>query len=255
MIDLIQWQVFVLIFVRITSFFVALPFLSYRGVPNLMKIFFGLVVSYLIYISGGYGFVEVPEGSVAYILYIAGEVLVGLGLGFVVILVFSTFRMMGQIIDVKLGLAMASIFDPQFGSSVTLMGQFFYLFSLVLYLSVNGHHHLFVALARSYQLIPVGGAAFSGAVLQRVTEIFYGVFALAFQMAAPVIIVIIITDISLGLISKTVPQLQVFIVGLPLKIFLGLLVVYLSIPYLEPVLEEIFQGIYIDILKIMGSLT
>ncbi|UNC91759.1 flagellar biosynthetic protein FliR [Candidatus Contubernalis alkaliaceticus] len=255
MIDLIQWQVFVLIFVRVSSFFVTLPFLSYRGVPNLMKIFFGLVVSYLIYLSGGYGLVEVPEGSAAYILYIAGEAMVGLGLGFVVILVFSAFRMMGQTIDVKLGLSMASILDPQFGSTVTLMGQFFYLFSLVLYLSVNGHHHLFLALSRSYLLIPVGGASFSGAVLKQVTELFYGVFALAFQMAAPVIIVIIITDISLGLISKTVPQLQVFIVGLPLKIFLGLLVVYLSIPYLEPLIGDIFQGIYTDIFKIMGSLT
>lgn len=250
------WLLFMLILTRVTSFFVTLPFISYRGIPQLLKVFFGLTVSYLIFLSATFEVELLPAGNLEFVFYLAYEALIGLGLGFVVLLFFSLFRMAGQMIDMMMGLQMASVFDPQLGSPATLMGQLYYLLALVYYLTINGHHHLFLALSKSYELIPVGGGRFFTDVsVFLLAEMFYGVFALAFQIAAPAIVVVVITDISLGLVSKTVPQLQVFIVGLPLKISLGLIAVYLTLPFLGPVLEDIFKELYNDLIRIMVSLT
>ncbi len=250
------WYSFLLIFTRVGSFFVTLPFTSYRGIPNLVKVFFALVVSYLVFLSSNFSYAAVDSLTTMKLTFLlGGEVITGLTIGFVVLLFFTVFRMAGQMADVKIGLAMAGIFDPQFGSSVTLLSQFYYLFAIIVYFAFNGHHHLFLALNHSFELIPLGGPSIGGATISMVLELFYYLFAMSFQIAAPIIAAIMITDISLGLISKTVPQLHVFLVGLPLKVFLGLLVVYLTLPYLSVVMENIFGRLNSEIFNIMGSLT
>jgi flagellar biosynthetic protein FliR len=253
--NVLVFQSFLPVFIRMSGFFVTLPVPGYRGVPNMVKAALSLVVSYLIFLGGAYGPAELPASTPAYIMMLAGEALIGIGVGFLVLLIFTAFIMAGQFMDVQIGLAMAGVFDPQFGGSATLMAQFFYRLALVLYFTLNGHHHLLAALAGSYRLIPVGGAALSEASLLTVTGLFAGAFGLAFRIAAPVIIVIIIVDIALGLVSKTVPQLQVFIIGLPLKVALGLLVIYMILPHLAPLLEDVFREIPAQLYMFMESLT
>ena len=251
----ILWYNFLLIIARIASFFVTLPITSYRGVPNIVKVFFALVVSYLIFLSRDFSYLAVDSyTSIGLILLLGGEVITGLVLGFVVLLFFAAFRMAGQFADLTIGLSMASIFDPQFAGSVTLIGQFYYLLTIVIYFAINGHHYLFLAINQSFEIIPVGGAVFSDITLQLVFQAFYYIWLMAFQIAAPVVAAILITDISLGLISKTVPQLQVLMEGLPLKVFVGLLVIFLTLPYLALMMEGIFDRLYIDLLRIMESM-
>lgn len=249
------WYNFLLILARIASFFVTLPITSYRGVPNAIKVFFALVVSYLIFLSRDFSYLSVDSyTSFRLFLLLGGEAFTGLILGFVVLLFFSVFRMAGQLADVEIGLSMASIFDPQFSGSVTLIGQFYYLLAIIVYFAINGHHYLFLAISRSFELVPIGVSIFTDVTVRLLFESFYYIWIMAFQIATPVVAAILITDISLGLISKTVPQLQVFLVGLPLKVFLGLLVIYLTIPYFSLVMEDVFSRLYIDLIKIMESM-
>lgn len=249
------WYQFLLIVARIASFFITLPITSYRGVPNIVKVFFALVVSYIIFLSRDFSYLSIDSyTSFRLVLLLAGEVVTGLMLGFVVLLFFTVFRMAGQLADVMIGLSMASIFDPQFSGSVTLIGQFYYLLALTVYFAINGHHYLFLAISQSFELVPIGGSVFSDVTIRLLFESFYLVWVIAFQIAAPVVAAILITDISLGLISKTVPQLQVFMVGLPLKVFLGLFVIYLTLPYFSLIMENVFSRLYIDLINIMGSM-
>lgn len=249
------FQAFLPVFIRMSGFFTTLPVPGYRGAPAFVKAALSLVVSYLIFLGGAPAAVELPDSTFPYIMLLAGEALVGIGGGFLVLLFFSAFRMAGQLMDVQIGLAMAGMFDPQVGGTATLMSQFLYMLSLFLYLTVNGHHHLLLALADSYRLIPAGGAALSGASLLQVLGMFAGAFGLAFRIAAPVAAVIFIVDIALGLLSKTVPQLQVFIIGMPLKVTLGLLALYLLLPHLVPLLEEAFREIPAQLYLFMENLT
>jgi flagellar biosynthetic protein FliR len=136
---------------------------------------------------------------------------------------------------------MSSIFDPLYGSQVTILGHFYYLFATVLYLSLDGHHLLFSGLARSLTVVPPGGAVFQVLLFPTVIQFFSQMFVTAFQLAAPVVVVLIFSDMALGLISKTVPQIHVFMVGMPLKAGGALLIIYLIFPYFVSVLGEGFR--------------
>lgn len=246
---------FLLIFTRVTALFVLLPFTSYRGIPNLFKAFFALVVAYLLFTSRDITLITESLHFLEIALMLGREVLIGLTIGFVVQLFFTVFRMAGQWADVKIGLSMASLFDPQFGSSVTLLGQFYYLFAIIIYFALHGHHHLFLALAQSLDIVPLGKATMTSMTIELIFTAFYYVFTMSIQIATPIIATILITDISLGLISKTVPQLHVFLVGLPLKVLLGLFVIYLILPHMSPIMNTVFTRLNVDILKIMESFT
>ena len=162
---------------------------------------------------------------------------------------FSVFLNAGQMVDLKAGLMLSGVFEPQFGSQVTFMGQFYYLLALVFFLTVNGHHYFLQSLAESYELIPID-TGFAGRELTGgVIRLFADMFALAFQMVAPIIIILMIMDIALGLLAKTVPQVQVFMLGLPLKIALSMLLFVLLLPvfgvvwegYLEQFIKNMFR--------------
>ncbi len=243
-----------LVFIRTASFFTVVPFFTLRGVPALMKVGLAGLTAYLIYPTVEIEYVAlVSEGLLNHVLLISGEVMVGLVLGYVVLLVFLGIRIAGQMVDLQMGLLMASVFDPQFGSPVTLMGQFYYLLGTVFFFVINGHHSLLAALAGSFRILPPGLYMPEGATVWTLMELFYWIFILAFQIALPVIAVLLMVDVSLGLVAKTVPQLQVFMVGLPLKLGVGMLTLTLVLPLMAAIFENIFQGMVNEMFRIMGT--
>lgn len=246
------WFPLLLIFARIVAFVVVLPFFAWRGIPIMLRVFFAFIVSVLLTLDWE-GALNLPESDLEMILLLSREILVGLLLGFLVYLFFSIFLMSGQFMDHKAGLMMAGSFDPLLGGQVTILGQFFYFLAVVLYLTMNGHHLLFFSLKESLLLIPLEGPFIGAQVLWDYIKIFPRMFLLAFQIAAPVIIILWITDIALGFLSKTVPQIHVFIVGLPLKIALVLLVFLFTIPLLGGVLREVFDLLARDFVLVMRS--
>ncbi|EEG76511.1 flagellar biosynthetic protein FliR [Dethiobacter alkaliphilus] len=247
-----QWSVLFLIFVRLSALIAVLPFFTWRGIPALPKIGFAGVFAYLIFLASSPQEFEIPEHFYYYVLAVGSEVLFGLALGFLVLLIFAAARIAGQMVDVQAGLMMASVFDPQFGSQVTLFGQFYYLFALVFYLTVNGHHMLFMAIARSIELVTPGGVVFSPQLIPNVMQFIFQMFIIAFQLAVPVVAVLIFSDLALGLLSKTVPQLHVFMVGMPLKVGVALFIIYLIFPYLAQVLETVFARMQEDIIHLFN---
>ncbi len=249
----LQMLVLFLVFIRIASFFAVVPFLTMRGVPNLLKIGLAGLTSYLIYPTVGLDAALMSEGLLNHILLISGEVVVGLVLGYVVLLVFLGIRIAGQMVDMQMGLLMASVFDPQFGSPVTLMGQFYYLLGTVFFFVINGHHSLLAALAGSFKIVPPGLHMPADATVWSMMELFYWIFILAFQIALPIVAVLLMVDVSLGLVAKTVPQLQVFMVGLPLKLGVGMLTLIMVIPLMAAVFENVFNGMVTEMFKIMGT--
>ena len=248
-----RWLLLLLIFIRMTSFFVIVPFLTVQGIPALVKIGLAGIISYLIFsVIDAENFLF-PQNMVEFIGMAIGEVIVGLTLGFIVFLVFGGIRTAGQIIDLQMSLLMASVFDPQYGSPVTLVGQLYFQLALVYFFIINGHHSLLVALTGSYSIIPVGMHTLAETTVWGLMEIFFWTFLLAFQIALPVVVTILLVDITLGLISKTVPQLHVFMVGLPLKIGAGLLALVLVLPIMTGVFENLFGEMVKEMLNIMGT--
>lgn len=228
--DLENWLVYLMIWARMMGIVFLFPFFSYRGVPLVVRIWLSLVIALLIFLS----MEERPEpafrDSLEMVLVLGREVLTGLALGYLVTLMFSLFLNAGQLVDLKSGLMLSGVFEPQFGSRVTIMGQFYYLLALVFYLTLNGHHYFLQALADSYEIIPLDSPFLGAAQPGGMITIFADIFTLAFQLVAPIIIILMIVDIALGLIAKTVPQVHVFILGLPLKIGLSMLLFAVLLP-------------------------
>ena len=246
------WFPFLLIFARIAAFLAVVPFFVWRGIPVMLRIFFSVVLSVLLAL-GWEGQLALPSSDLGLILLLGRELLSGLVLGFLVYLFFSVFLMSGQFMDHKAGLMMGGTFDPLFGSQVTLIGQFFYFLTVVFYLTANGHHILFLSLKESFRVLPLEGAFISPPAAWHFLKMFSGVFLLAFQIAAPVIIIIWLMDIALGFLSRAVPQIHVFIVGLPLKIALVLLILLLLLPVLGGLMGDVFARMMDNFTLIMQN--
>ena len=246
------WFPFLLIFARVAAFVSILPFWGWRGVPVALRVFFALVLAVTLTFSWE-GQLTLPVHDLGLFFLLSKEILTGLVLGFLVYLFLSAFLMAGQLMDHQAGLMMAGAFDPLFSGQVTILGQFFYFLAVVFYLSINGHHLLFLSLRESFTVIPLTGPFVSSPVIRQYLQTCSAVFLLAFQIAAPVIIVLWLLDIALGLLSKAVPQIHVFIVGLPLKVALVLLVFLLLLPLLVTVMEDVFAVLARDFLLIMEN--
>jgi len=225
-----QLPAFLLIFVRILAFLATLPVFSYRNVPNMFKIAFALFFAYIIFFT-----LDVPViGIDAYLfLLIIKEVLIGLLLGLIASIMFYAIQVAGAFIDIKMGFLIANVMDPQTGAQTPLTGGFLYAFAVLFLLVTDGHHLLLDGIFYSYAYVPVDeiNVDFGGAsVMETAAGAVSTMFVIAFQMAFPIVGALFLVDVALGLMSRAVPQMNVFVVGLPLKIFLGLPIMLLMLP-------------------------
>lgn len=230
LLDIQQWQVFLLIFARLAGVVFLFPYFYWPGVPVVLRVWIAVMLTGLIYLSLPGDLPAAPAGALEMCLSLAKETAVGLALGFLIVLCFSLFTKAGQLMDLGAGLTLSALFNPQAGGQVTMLGRFYYLLVLVYYLAINGHHLFIASLAESFRLIPLQAASLSRELAGGMGQIFARIFILAFQIAAPVMVVLLIMDLALGLVAKTVPQVHVFVEGLPLKIALALLILGLLLP-------------------------
>ena len=247
-----QAELFFLVLVRTTAFFVTAPFFGIRGVPPLLKAGLGLLVAVLVFpvLPPGQ---STFAGTGTYALAVINESLAGLALGYLATLIFSAIQVAGQLLDIHMGLAMASLFDPQNAATTTIMGQFFAIMGLLLFFQMDGHHTLLLALQESFHLLPLGGVRLDGNIVLMVVKLFAGMFSLGLRIAAPVIVVLLIADLGLSLVARTVPQLNVFILGFPLKVGLGLIVLIAILPLLVTVFQNLFTQMEHDLALIIRS--
>ncbi|HHX87798.1 MAG TPA: flagellar biosynthetic protein FliR [Firmicutes bacterium] len=239
--NLHYWLVYLLVLARMMGVVFLFPFFNWQGIPVILRVGIALMLAWLIYSSLSGEVIINPSGYLEVVLVLVKEVVVGLALGFLVSLCFSVFLNAGQLMDLGAGLTLSAVFSPQFGSQVTFLGQFYYLLVLVFFLGINGHHLFLAAVAESYQIIPMPARLLSPALAGGMGQVFGYLFALAFQIAAPVMVVLLIVDIALGLIAKTVPQVHVFVEGLPLKIALALVMLGLLLPLMVAAWESLLD--------------
>jgi flagellar biosynthetic protein FliR len=153
-----------------------------------------------------------------------------------------------------MGLAVANIIDPMSAGQLSIVGEFYYLVSLLVFLMIDGHHAVIEALARSYDIIPIAGGTYSADLGTFIINLTGNVFVLGVKLAAPVIITLFIVNMVLGIVARTVPQMNVFIVGFPLAVGVGILMIYFSFPFFRVVLVNAFRILEGDILRLMQYL-
>lgn len=248
------FPIFLLIFCRITAFFVVAPVFSSRGVPNTFKIGLGFFISFIVFLTYGMKQAIVPDAQ--YVLFIMREILVGVLMGFVVYLFFSVVQTAGSIMDMQIGLAMANVVDPHTGTSQPLLGNFKYMLMIVLFLMMNGHHYLLRGLMDSYEWMPLSNELFarmmSGSISDFLTRALGNTFLLAMQVAAPLVVAMFLADAGLGLLAKTAPQYNVFVIGIPLKLIIGSFLLILLMPGLTTIFDRLFSIMFESLEQLFG---
>ncbi|KWX72561.1 flagellar biosynthetic protein FliR [Paenibacillus riograndensis] len=249
-----NFPVFLLIFCRISAFFVVVPVFSTRSIPATFKIGLSFFVALVIFSSRGTG-IAVPQ-DLTYILLIAREALIGLLLGFIAYLMFMAIQTAGSFIDIQIGFGIANVIDPMTGTSAPVIGNFKYLIATLLFLSMNGHHYLLDAIVYSYKWVPIDNnlliKMIDGSLSEFLVRSFAQSFMLAFQMSAPLVTALFLTDIGLAFLARTAPQYNVFVIGVPLKIIVGLALLLLLMPGLALLFQNLFDIMFESMHNLLG---
>ncbi len=250
------FPIFLLIFCRITSFFVVAPVFSTRNVPASFKIGLGFFIAILVYLV--YGVQETVALDASYVLMVIREVLTGLLLGFVAYLFVTVVQIAGGYIDMQMGFGMANVMDPVSGFTVPLLGNFKFIVVMLLFLSMNGHHYLLMAIMKSYDWLPLDNNLFSqiqqGHVSEFLVVTFSQVSLLALQLSAPLVVALFLTDVGLGFLARTAPQFNVFVIGIPLKILVGLFMLALLMPSFSSLIGHLFGYMFTALENLLAGL-
>lgn len=225
-----EFLLFFLVLVRMTGLFILAPLFGHASIPAQAKAGLAFVCALIVYPMTSRAPFEMPANVYELTSFVARELFVGAVIGFVALLVFAAAQFGGEMIDTQVGFSLANIVDPSFGQQVSLLGQFHYLLAMMVYLAVDGHHYLIGALMRSYSVIPMGQAGLSPELFSLVLARFSDLFAMALRMSLPPVACLLIAEMALGVLAKSVPQMNVLMVGFPAKIAVGLAVVGLAIP-------------------------
>ena len=245
---------FLLILVRMTGLFVVSPVFGRRNIPAYLKIGFSLMLALMLVNIIRLPAVSEYQNIYQFAFLVFKEFIVGLTIGYISYMMFAAIYLAGQLIDMQIGFGMVNILDPISNIQVPVTSNFYFIISMLVFLAVNGHHVLIKALFDSYSYIPIGAAVFNESLMNDIIRIFGNLFTVGFRIAAPVTAAILIADVALGVISKTIPQLNVFVVGMPLKIILGIVVVMLTIPMFILLLEALFNGMNGELFNFMRDM-
>ncbi|MFA1820661.1 flagellar biosynthetic protein FliR [Virgibacillus oceani] len=243
MININSLPVFLLIFVRVIAFFVTLPLFSYRTIPVPFKVGFSFFLAWVMFYTVDPAVINV-DGT--YFFLLLKEAMVGLLIGLIAFIILSAVQIAGGFVDFQMGFAIANVVDPQTGAQTPLTGQYFYIFALLFLLSVNGHHLLIDGIFNSYQFIPIDAFIpfHHGSIADFVIDAFNYMFLIAFQMAIPIVGCLFLVDVALGMIARTVPQVNVFVVGLPLKILVSFIVILFFLSLYIVLIERLFETMF-----------
>jgi len=235
-----KYQAFLFILVRVTGIFIISPIFSRTNIPNILKICFSVLLSFVLLNTVGIDYVS--NNVLDFVIVIFKELIIGIYIGFIAYLFLVSLYVAGQIIDTQIGFGMVNVFDPQSNSQVPIIGTFYNILATLIFLTINGHHYLIKALISSYDYISIGQFIFTKNAIIQLIDILGNTFVIGFKISGPILATIFIVDVLLGILARTVPQMNVFVVGMPLKIITGLLILVISIPLIFITFEHIFNN-------------
>jgi flagellar biosynthesis protein FliR len=232
-----------LVALRIGALLLLTPLFALGGVPVRVRVLLVLALSLTLIAALGPTAIAY-HGSLGGLLVAAmTELVIGGLLAFGVFTAFASFQFAGRIMDTQLGFGVASLIDPSTRTPTPLLGTVLNFTALMAFFAIDGHHMIIRGIAFSLERIPPGTPLVdidSAAVVAQ----FGSMFVYALMLAAPVVFVVLMVDIAMAVMARTMPQMNVFIVSLPLKIVVGLITLTISLHYLNPIMTRIFEALF-----------
>jgi len=253
--DASQMLAFILVLIRVSGIIATAPIFGSSVTPPQIKIVLSLMLALILY-----PFVPsitvFPDRPDHYVFLIASELLIGVVLGMIGRFLFSAVEFAGTVIGFQMGLGMANVFDPQSQEQVSLVGRFESTTATLIFLAMDGHLIVIQALVRSFSVIPPGGAKISQPLVEKLTDLSASIFVIGLQIGAPLIVALFLANAIIGLLARSVPQIQVFVVGFPLTLMLGFLFLFFGMPFYAQGVHKMFEMLdtqLFDALRLLGG--
>lgn len=222
---------FILILTRVGAAVGTAPVLGGRSVPMQAKLALTLLVSLVLLAANWQRLAPLPGSWAELLAVLVQHLAVGLLLGFATGLVFAALQMAGQLVGLQVGFALADTVDPVSEFNVALLDQFYNILAALIFLAIDGHHWLMLALLRSFDLVPLTQATLNVPSPEELAVLTANVPALALQVAFPVMAALVVADVALGILVRIAPQINVFVVGMPLKVAIGLVAMAIALSW------------------------
>jgi flagellar biosynthetic protein FliR len=234
---------FFLVLARVSPLFLLAPLFSSKMIPARARsvIAVGLAIGIApIAVNAGDG-AELASDVWTLGGLVVKELLVGLGFSFALAALFAAVQVAGSLLDTLIGFSFGALVDPVTGTNGGVLNQLYALVGVMIFVVIDGDAWVIQGLARSYEAVPLASAPDIGTLVEGAQVAFGGIFGAAIQICAPVLIAVVLTDVAFGLVSKVMPQLNVFAVGFPAKVTVGLVLVGASLPFVAGWIDDELQ--------------
>ncbi len=226
---------------RILGLIMVAPVFGHRAVPGRVKIGLGIFIA-LIAAPALPPMPAVGLGSWHGLFILVQQFLIGVAIGFIMRVVFAAVEAAGEIIGLQMGLGFASFFDPQSAGQTLVLARFFNMLAVLLLLAVNAHLLLLGIVVESFQTLPISAQPLAAAGFHNVAAFGTTIFTVGLQLALPLIAILLVTNLTLGILTRSAPQLNIFAIGFPITLGVGLIMLDVTLPYFAPQFEQLIAS-------------
>ena len=245
--ELLQGHIaaFLLMLTRISGIFLISPFFGSMNIPMFFRVGIALAMSVVLFpVVDGLGTPETPPSIIMFGAAVLGELFIGWLIGFVAYISFAAITMAGKVMDMQVGFAVVNVVDPTSGQQIPLIGSFLYNLAVIILLVTNGHHMLIAALVESFRAVPLAGLEANISLALIIANFTGTIFLTGMKIAMPITFAILLTNVGLGILSRTMPQMNIFVVGIPMQLMIGIVVLSMIIPFYVLFLDVLFNEMY-----------
>ena len=244
-----EFHIFLLILLRVSALLIVAPIFGHRLFLARAKVGLAVMVSMVIFpIVDRY---DVPVGFLPYAVMMVGEVIMGLVIGYAVLLLFIGIQFAGQLAGLQMGFGIVNVIDPASHDQVSIIGQFLNILAILLMLTLDGHHIILNGLMTSFDAVPLGGVVLKAPVAHKMIALTAEVFVIAIKVSAPIMIALFLISTAMGVLARTVPQMNVFIVGFPVQLAVGMSVLMATLPLFQIMIERALKLLERDVFALI----
>lgn len=237
--------VFLLMLTRCSGIFMIAPLFGSLNIPVTIRAAAAFAFTLVLFpVVDGLGTVAAPSSVWAFAGSVLAELFIGWLIGFVAYVCFSAIHMAGKVMDMQVGFAVVNVMDPTSGQQIPLIGSLLYNLGIIVFLVTNGHHVIITALAESFRMVPLAAMQPNLSLTMLLVDFTNGIFVTGMKIAMPVTFAILLVNVALGILARTMPQMNIFVVGIPLQLMVGVGVLSMLLPFYVMFLDVLFNEMY-----------
>lgn len=243
-----HFATFLLLLTRVSGIFMLSPFFGTMNIPIMFRVTASFTIAVVLFpVIDRVSNVESIPTVLLFTAAVISELFVGWLIGLVGYIVFAAINMGGKVMDMQVGFAIVNVMDPTTGQQSPLIGSFLFNLGTIVLLVTNGHHVILYALTESFNLIPLAMASPSPALATLIGNFTVGIFATGMKIAMPITFAILMTNVGLGILARTMPQMNIFVVGIPMQLMIGIGSLSMILPFYIIFLDTMFDTMYKNI--------